>query len=48
MKYAVIGGAGFIGSYVTEILLEDGNTVMVFDNFSSGTKWHLKGIFEHL
>tara|TARA_A100000164_G_scaffold197277_1_gene174911 strand:+ start:492 stop:1460 length:969 start_codon:yes stop_codon:yes gene_type:complete len=47
MKYLVIGGGGFIGSYVVDKLLHDESTskVIVYDNFCSGKKWHLK---EHL
>ena len=36
MRVFVTGGAGFIGSYVCEILLHDGAEVVAFDNFSSG------------
>lgn len=38
----IIGGAGFIGSHFCDRLLADGNQVTVFDNFSSGTEWHVE------
>ncbi len=34
MKYLVIGGAGFIGSNLTERLVKTGNQVVIFDNLS--------------
>ncbi len=45
-KIFIVGGAGFIGSHFAEDLLakSDVSCVTVFDNFSSGKKWHL----EHL
>lgn len=45
MKVLLTGGAGFIGSHLTESLLEDGHEVIVVDNLSSGQEsniGHLK------
>ncbi|MBO0887374.1 MAG: NAD-dependent epimerase/dehydratase family protein, partial [Acidimicrobiales bacterium] len=43
-RVCVVGGAGFIGSHVTDRLLADRDTeqVTVFDNFTSGRTWHLE------
>lgn len=40
-KYLVTGGAGFIGSHIVEQLLQDGHSVVVLDNFSSGKEENL-------
>jgi len=37
MKMLVTGGAGFIGSYVTDKLIERGNEVIILDNLSTGS-----------
>lgn len=44
MKALVTGGAGFIGSHIVERLLEDGHSVVVLDNFSSGKEENLSFI----
>src|SRR4030095_214140 len=38
LKYLVTGGAGFIGSRITQALLEQGATVRILDNFRSGKR----------
>jgi UDP-glucose 4-epimerase len=46
MNVLVTGGAGFIGSHLSEALLRD-NHVTIVDNFSTGTKNNLKEIQNH-
>jgi UDP-glucose 4-epimerase len=41
MRTLVTGGAGFIGSHISERLLADGHTVRIYDNFSSGKRTNL-------
>ena len=43
-KILVTGGAGFIGSHIVDSLLAKDYEVVVYDNFSSGTKDNLKHI----
>ena len=40
-KCLVTGGAGFIGSHLTELLLSQGHTVVVLDNLSTGQQSNL-------
>ena len=41
MKYIVTGGAGFIGSHVVDLLIENGEEVRIIDNFSSGSEQNI-------
>ncbi len=43
----VTGGAGFIGSHLCEILLEDGHEVTALDNLSTGVRENLRNIESH-
>ena len=44
MKYLVTGGAGFIGSHISDALIKRGDQVVVLDNLSTGNKKNI----EHL
>jgi UDP-glucose 4-epimerase len=41
-SYLITGGAGFIGSHLTETLVREGNHVRVLDNFHSGKRSNLE------
>lgn len=38
MKYLVVGGAGYLGSHLVEILLRENHQIIVFDNFSGNLR----------
>jgi UDP-glucose 4-epimerase len=46
----VTGGAGFIGSHITDLLIADGYKVIVVDNLSTGKRQNLnpKALFYHV
>ncbi len=44
MKAIVTGGAGFIGSHLTELLVQEGHQVIVIDNLKSGRRVNLEGL----
>ncbi len=47
IKCLVTGGAGFIGSHLTELLLDSGHTVVVIDNLVVGSENNLKHLKEN-
>jgi UDP-glucose 4-epimerase len=42
MKILITGGAGFIGSHLSELLISEGNQVVALDNQSTGSASNLK------
>jgi UDP-glucose 4-epimerase len=44
VKYLVTGGAGFIGSYLVENLIERGDQVVILENFSTGVIANLAAV----
>lgn len=48
MRSLIIGGAGFVGSHLTQKLLKQkDHSVVVYDNFTSGTDYHLQLVHGH-
>lgn len=47
MHHLVTGGAGFIGSHLTEALVAAGHTVTVLDDFSTGRRTNLDALKGH-
>lgn len=47
MKTLVTGGAGFIGSHLSELLIAKGHEVLVVDNLTSGRLENLKAVVSH-
>ena len=46
-KILVTGGAGFIGSHLCKKLLDEGNDVLCIDNYFTGTKENISGLFKN-
>ena len=46
MKILVTGGAGFIGKYLVNSLIKNGNDVTIYDNFSNSEKKQTKLIVD--
>ena len=43
----ITGGSGFLGSHLARRLLEKGEEVICLDNFFTGTKKNIKGLFKY-
>jgi len=48
MKFAVTGGAGFVGHNITRLLISKGHKVIVIDNLHTGKKENLNGVFDDI
>ncbi|TMK97991.1 MAG: NAD-dependent epimerase/dehydratase family protein [Actinobacteria bacterium] len=47
MRYLITGGAGFIGSHLSDLLLEQGHAVQVLDDLSTGSLENVTHLQEH-
>ena len=48
MKFAVTGGAGFVGNNIVKLLVSKGYSVVVIDNLHTGKKKNLEEIFRKI
>ena len=48
MKFAVTGGAGFVGNNIVRLLVSKGHSVVVIDNLHTGKIDNLEGVFEKI
>ena len=46
-RVLITGGAGFIGSHLSEVLLDQGAEVICVDNFFTGTKRNISHLLDH-
>jgi UDP-glucose 4-epimerase len=47
LKYLITGGAGFIGSHLSDSFIERGDSVIVLDNLSTGNKGNIKHLLNN-
>ena len=48
MKFAVTGGAGFVGSNIVKLLVKENHDVLVIDHMHPGKKENLQEIFDKI
>ena len=48
MKFAVTGGAGFVGNNIVRLLISKGHQVVVIDNLHTGRMENLNGVLESI
>jgi len=48
MKFAVTGGAGFVGSNIVKLLVKENHDVLVIDNMHTGKKENLEEVFDKI
>ncbi len=47
MKYLITGGAGFIGSYLSELIINNGHELTIIDDLSTGRKSNLEKLSQN-
>ena len=48
MRFVVTGGAGFVGSYLVKLLVEQGHEITVIDNLHKGKKENLDQVIDRI
>ena len=44
MKYLITGGAGFIGSHLSDALVARGDSIVILDNLSTGNQHNIESL----
>ena len=48
MRFVVTGGAGFVGSHLVQLLIENNHEIIVIDNLHTGKKENLKSMIDKI